>query len=80
MMLICPGILEERLGFATALDRMVGVAILAPSDDAIRSFLNNTTIDRMLASDPGAFEAFFFLPYPQRDLLYQGLYGDTHVH
>jgi uncharacterized surface protein with fasciclin (FAS1) repeats len=56
---MCSGILEERPGFATAFDRMIGVTILAPSDDAIRSFLNDTTIARMLASDPGTFEAFF---------------------
>ncbi|WJG35922.1 FAS1 domain-containing protein [Fusarium oxysporum Fo47] len=51
------GILEERPGFAAALESMIDVTILAPSDDAIRSFLNNATIARMLASDSGAFEA-----------------------
>ncbi|KAF5255326.1 hypothetical protein FOXYS1_14256 [Fusarium oxysporum] len=50
------GILEERLGFATALDRMVGVTILAPSDDAIHSFFNNTTITKILTSNPAVFK------------------------
>ncbi|EWZ28044.1 hypothetical protein FOZG_18246 [Fusarium oxysporum Fo47] len=54
---MCSGILEERPGFAAALESMIDVTILAPSDDAIRSFLNNATIARMLASDSGAFEA-----------------------
>ncbi|KAF5232836.1 hypothetical protein FOXYS1_15777 [Fusarium oxysporum] len=79
------GILEERLGFATTLDRMVGVTILAPSDDAIRSFLNNTTIDRMLASDPGAFEAFLFYhilngTYFIKDFMETPMFIETMLH